>query len=761
MNKKVKSMLISVLLMATLCLQACGSASDATPTPTAAPTATETPATPTPEPTATPTPEPTATPTPEPTATPTPKPTATPTPTPTPAPSDGSLDLTARISVWGQDIGVENEDGSITFDYGMVDKCAFPLQNYVNAGDTVTIAVKVKFNSADDTAVRFYLTDDAISNCTEEIISVPNTAEEVETTITLKAVQTATAIMFASASYDVQMQNVTLCSIKVVPEAVEAALDLSARISVWGQDTGVENEDGSVSYQGGTIDKCSFPLPNGISTGDTLTVKAKLKFNSAEDAGVRFYLTDDALNNCTEEIISVPNTGEEVEATITLKATQPANAVMFAASSYGVQIQDVTLCSIIVSGTCIKEPPKAQDSGDWLSVWGTTEEKCNLSGPTDSAMPKTALEGTTIRQIIRVTAGGPQIRFRLSNQYGECDVEVTSMHVAKQSKDALADGKGHGNSKVDMSTIIPETDMAVTVNGETSFVIPRGQVIFTDPIDLAVEGLDNLAISMFFGKAPTTNITGHRGARATTYQMKGDQTTRETFISPRETTAWYFLADCSVICPEGTAVVFFGDSITDGYGTDASYLGKKPDSYTRYIDYLAKRLQASEETKHISVLNEGLGSNSVLGAYPTVSGKQRFSRDVLEHDKVKYVVIYFGVNDIGKINDTSKADQLIPEYKKMVDLCHANGITVYAAPITPFGTSGYYTAAAETVRTKINNWMRSEESGFDGIIDFEAALADPANPINLLYEYTKDDGLHPYEGYSVMADSIDLNMFME
>ena len=647
--KKKTSILFSVLLAASLCLQACGSA-PVTTEPTSAPTATLAPtegpvATATPEPTevpaATATPEPTeapaATATPEPTATPAPTATPTPEPTATPAPTKAPADTSSA--------GV--------------------------------------------------------------------------------------------------------------------ALDLSARISVWGQGIGTQNADGSVTYQGGTVDKCSFPLPSGIKTGDSITVTAKLNFDSAEDIGVRFYLTDDALNNCTVEIISVPNTGAVVETTITLTAAQPANAIMFAASSYGVQIQDITLCSISVSGDSVKAPAAPEDSGDWLSVWATTEEKCNLSGPTDSAMPKLELEGTTIRQIIRVTAGGPQIRFRLSNQYGECDVEVNSMHVAKQSKDALADGKGFGNAKVDMSTIIPSTDVTVTVNGQTSFVIPRGEVILTDPIDLAVEGLDNLAVSMYFGKAPTTNITGHRGARATTYQMKGDQTTRETLIGYRQTTAWYFLADCSVVCPGGTAVVFFGDSITDGYGTDASYLGKKPDSYTRYIDYLAKRIQANEETKHISVLNEGLGSNSVLGAYPTVSGKQRFSRDILEHDNVGYVVIYFGVNDIGKINNTSKYNQLIPEYKKMIDLCHANGIKVYGAPITPFGTSDYYTKEAETVRTMINDWMRSSESGLDGIIDFESTLADPANPTNLLYEYTKADGLHPYEGYSAMADSVDLNMFMK
>ena len=64
------------------------------------------------------------------------------------------------------------------------------------------------------------------------------------------------------------------------------------------------------------------------------------------------------------------------------------------------------------------------------------------------------------------------------------------------------------------------------------------------------------------------------------------------------------------------------------------------------------------------------------------------------------------------------------------------------------------------VRQLINQWMRSSESGVDGIIDFENAVADPANPQNLLAKYTnKDDGIHPYNGYQVMANAIDLNLF--
>ena len=267
---------------------------------------------------------------------------------------------------------------------------------------------------------------------------------------------------------------------------------------------------------------------------------------------------------------------------------------------------------------------------------------------------------------------------------------------------------------------------------------------------------------MYFGSTPTTTseMTGHRGARATTYQVSGNEVSTETFSSPTTTTAWYFLADISLMSPEGSkAVVCFGDSITDGYGTDADYLGRKPDSYTRWADYFAKRLQANEGTKHISVINEGIGANSILGSYPTDAGKDRFKRDLLEHDGVGYCIILFGVNDLNALSDTSKYDQLLPEYQKMVALCHENGIKVYGAPILPFGTSSYYSEASEKVRTMINEWMRSSDSQMDGIIDFESAVADPANPKNVLEKYTHSDGLHPYDGYDVMADAIDLKMF--
>lgn len=381
----------------------------------------------------------------------------------------------------------------------------------------------------------------------------------------------------------------------------------------------------------------------------------------------------------------------------------------------------------------------------WVTTWGTAEEKNDISA--DSAMPKIPLEDSTIRQIIRVTTTGNKIKLRLSNQYGKTDVEVKSMHLAKQIK---AD-----ESKIDAST-----DTVVTVDGQEEFTIPAGQLIETDAIDFSVKALENVAVSMYFGAAPTKEITGHRGARATTYQMAGDNVSAEEFKDYETTTSWFFLADVSLMQPAGSrAVVCFGDSITDGYGTDATYLGKKPDSYTRWADYFAKRLQENEATKNVAVINEGIGANSIMGSYPTDAGKDRFKRDLLEHDGVAYCIILFGVNDLNALPDDSKFDMLKPEYEKMISLCHENGIKVYAAPILPFGTSSYYSEGSEAVRNKINNWFRSEESKVDGIIDFESAVADPANPVNILKDYTHDDGLHPYDGYEAMAKAIDLKMF--
>ncbi len=49
---------------------------------------------------------------------------------------------------------------------------------------------------------------------------------------------------------------------------------------------------------------------------------------------------------------------------------------------------------------------------------------------------------------------------------------------------------------------------------------------------------------------------------------------------------------------------------------------------------------------------------------------------------------------------------------------------------------------------------------FDAVIDFDAAIRDPANPTRMLPIYDSGDHLHPSDaGCQAMADAIDLSLF--
>jgi lysophospholipase L1-like esterase len=58
----------------------------------------------------------------------------------------------------------------------------------------------------------------------------------------------------------------------------------------------------------------------------------------------------------------------------------------------------------------------------------------------------------------------------------------------------------------------------------------------------------------------------------------------------------------------------------------------------------------------------------------------------------------------------------------------------------------------------VNEWIRNS-GAFDGVIDFDAVVRDPADPTRMLPAYDKGDNLHPNDaGYKAMAESIDLGL---
>ena len=121
---------------------------------------------------------------------------------------------------------------------------------------------------------------------------------------------------------------------------------------------------------------------------------------------------------------------------------------------------------------------------------------------------------------------------------------------------------------------------------------------------------------------------------------------------------------------------------------------------------------------------------------------------------MKTVIIFEGVNDIGnaKGNSETVASMLIAAYKEMIQKAKARHLKVVMATITPFKNAGYYSPFHEAARETVNQWIRANKSEFDGLLDFDELLRDPADPSCLKKEY-QSDWLHPNPaGYKVMGE---------
>jgi lysophospholipase L1-like esterase len=214
-----------------------------------------------------------------------------------------------------------------------------------------------------------------------------------------------------------------------------------------------------------------------------------------------------------------------------------------------------------------------------------------------------------------------------------------------------------------------------------------------------------------------------------------------------------FLSGVEVESPRVTPVIVaFGDSITDG---TASTEGAN----RRWPDRLAERLQG-----RAGIVNAGIAGNRVLAdATPLFFGQSalmRFDRDVLSVPGATHLVILEGVNDLGQGGaNPPSAEALIGGYRQLIARARAKGIKVIGATILPYEGARYFRAEGDAVRQQVNTWIRTGDE-FDGVVDFEAAVRDPANPKRMRADYHSGDWLHPNDaGYRIMGDTVNLRLF--
>ena len=369
----------------------------------------------------------------------------------------------------------------------------------------------------------------------------------------------------------------------------------------------------------------------------------------------------------------------------------------------------------------------------WVGTWGCAPQ---LTEPANLP-PAPGLSGNTLRQIVRVTLGGKQLRVRFSNLFGDGPLSVDSAQLA------VSGGGG---------AIEPGTRKAMKFRGFDSVTIARGDEIVSDTLDYDLPPMTDMAVTILFREVPVA-VTGHPGSRSTSYLEAGDAVEAVSLTQPAKTAHWYIITGIEVMADGASAsVAVLGDSITDGRGSTT-------DGNDRWTDVRARRLYVNERTATVTVLNEGLGGNTVLARGLGPPAVTRFDRDLLGQTAVRWLILLEGVNDIGGNTSPNVAADLIAAYGQFIDKTHARGVRVYGVPILPFGRSMYDSPAHEAARQAVNQWIRTS-GRFDAVIDMDSAVRDPETPSNLLPGYDTGDHLHLNPaGYRKMAEIIDLNLF--
>ncbi|PJN13451.1 G-D-S-L family lipolytic protein [Streptomyces sp. CB01635] len=368
----------------------------------------------------------------------------------------------------------------------------------------------------------------------------------------------------------------------------------------------------------------------------------------------------------------------------------------------------------------------------WTGTWSASTAGYAAVGP---------WADRTVRLVVHTSAGGPRVRIRLDNTFASAPVRVGSATVAVQDAGAGAKGK----------------PVPLTFRGSAGTEIPAGTQAFSDPVGFDVPAGANLLVSFHLPEAVATAPVHSQAIQRSYVSLPGDHTAEASAASYTSTiTYWPLLTGVDVSGGPGS-VVLLGDSITDG-------VKSTPDANHRWPDVLATRLREQDAVPHYGVLNQGISANRVTGdRYPGdgvstdtggVSALHRLDRDVLSQTSARTVVVFQGVNDV---RAGFSGAQVVAGLREIATRAHARGLRVVGATVTPCEGETLCTATADREREVVNAYVRDSGGDFDAVVDFDAAVRDPAHPARMRPEYDSGDHLHPGDaGLDAMARAVDL-----
>lgn len=392
----------------------------------------------------------------------------------------------------------------------------------------------------------------------------------------------------------------------------------------------------------------------------------------------------------------------------------------------------------------------------WVADW--------YAPPGDALLAQPTVE-QTFRIQVAPTHGGSVARFRLSNRFGHGPVTFGAATVGQQ--DPVA-----GGPVVEDGTL-----RTLTFAGSRSVTVPKGREVVSDPVRLRVRPFHVLLVSVHVVGSPGPP-TQHAIAEQTTWQtppLSGDHTADDGThgfvalplpgVTPSLPENIPYLAGMDVRAPRRVgSVVTFGDSITDG--TQASFVPvlltpTNVDEFQSYPEHLARRIL--RRGLPFAVANAGLSGNMLLkdAVVPVFgpAGLSRFPVDALARSGATTVILLEGINDIGQ--GLASRDDLVAGYRTTIAAAHERGLRVLLGTLTPQNGTiqpPRYGAPGEPTRVEVNRWIRGQHVA-DGVVDFDRAVRDPADPSRIRPAYDGGDHLHfSPAGYKAMAAAVPLRL---
>jgi lysophospholipase L1-like esterase len=396
-----------------------------------------------------------------------------------------------------------------------------------------------------------------------------------------------------------------------------------------------------------------------------------------------------------------------------------------------------TTSVLVGAGTA---PAVSGGRGEWVGSWATAITRAGTS--------QLGFDNQTIRMTVHLSVGGDAVRIRLANNFGTQAAAIGKATVGVPTAPASAD-------------IVPGTVKTLTFQGSESATMLKGADLLSDPVKMDVPAGSDLVVSVFF-PTPSGPAPFHLTARQTVRIYAGDHTTDVSGAG--QTSAFrssFFIAGVDVLSRRSQgAVVVLGDSISDGNGSTV-------DANTRWPDFLAARTRATPQRgDDVGVLNEALAGNRVnhdgteapLGFEALgLNGLARLDSDVYGQTGVETVILELGVND--DLFSVDPADKIIAGLKQLNAQLKNKGLRVLACTLVPFNgfSSPEWTPEKETIRQAVNAFIRGSHD-FNGVVDIDKVLRDPADPTKLRAEFDSGDHIHPNDaGSKAIADAVPLN----